>query len=57
MVQMDHQALKYMDKMRNATGRPTDFDVLYRPGNINGNADGVETTGASGAIGRCCSGS
>ena len=49
-IQTDHQALRYLDRMQNSNGRltrwslaiqPFDFDVTYRPGLANDNADGL----------------
>ena len=46
----DHRALKYLHKMRNANSRltrwalavqPFNFDIIHKPGEQNGNADGL----------------
>ena len=50
VVQTDHQALRYLDRMQNSNGRltrwslaiqPFDYDITYRPGSVNQNADGL----------------
>ena len=49
-VQMDHRALQWLDRVKESNARltrwslslqPYQFELAYRPGNQNGNADGL----------------